>query len=96
MKKEEITYYKNGFVARLHNRRIECLKRDDGGYNLIFIRFSKETFTQEQLNHFNVTKSIMGGTFTIAYVRLSEEALSFLSEGWILHNNFNKKMALPE
>lgn len=87
MKQEHITYYKNGFVARFHNRRIECLKREDNGYNVTFIRFSKDPTTPDQLKRFDKTISRMGGTITYVVVVLSEEALNLLSEGWFIHKH---------
>jgi len=80
-----LTTYTNGFVCRFHNRRIECIRRKDGDYDVKFIRCSQEKFTKKGLKLFYGYIQKMGRTVTIAHVRLTEEALCLLSEGWFTY-----------
>lgn len=82
-KPRSLITYNNGFVSRFHNRRIVCLRRKDGDYDIQFTRCSREKFTNKQLKHFYQHIKRMGTTITIAHVCLSEEALCLFTEGWI-------------
>lgn len=82
-KHRSLITYKNGFVSRFHNRRIVCMRRKDGDYDIQFVRCSQEKFTKKQLKHFYQHIKRMGVTITIAHVRLSEQALCLLTQGWI-------------
>jgi len=88
-KKSVLITYLNGFIGRFHNRRIQCLIRKDGDYDVTFIKFSKEKYLKKDLKHFDKYIKKMGGYITYKHLRLSEEALFLLADGFITYKERN-------
>jgi hypothetical protein len=86
----KIKIFLDGFVGKFHNRRVRCFLRKDGDYTVIFIKFSKENYTKDELNQFQKYFIRLGGTLTYKYVRLSEQALITLAEGFIAYKEYNQ------
>lgn len=87
IKKSRNTVYSNGFIARLHNRRIECFIRKDGNYTISFIKCNKGQCTIEDLQTFCRIISRSNRFITYISIRLSKEALCLLSEGFLYYIN---------
>ncbi len=86
----KIKIFLDGFVGKFHNRRVRCFLRKDGDYTVIFIKFTKEKYTKKELKLFEKHIPRMGGTITYKYVRLSEQALITLAEGFIAYKEYTQ------
>lgn len=94
MKEPSIAFYPNAFVAKYHNRRVECIKLADSRYEVRFIRFKKEQATKDELEYFDGHIKRCGGFILIKTVFLTEETMTMLSSGWVLWKKHKGEVSL--
>lgn len=82
--------HKDGFIYRLPNRRTEAWKHPESGdWFIWFYRFSNNIVPEEQIGRFEQITYRMGGCYTVAFIRLSEESMFGLVQNYLWHDLSN-------
>lgn len=86
------TIFRDGFVIRLHNRRISVIENEQG-FDLVFRTLHGHLFSDEEKIVFTRSLDRFNRTLTEKHVRMSHQAFYAIVEigGLFFHNKRNRE-----